>query len=261
MQKNKSLIGIYNTIYKKGEQNHYAKYIGEKSMISMEEKTVLKAVSFKDKIVLDAGCGSGFMCEAILKKGAKKVVGVDYSPEGILRAQKEHTDPRLSFVCSDLMKHTGKYDVVVSLGTLEHMDDPLLALKHLKSLLRPGGKLVLTCPNWSNPRGHMLLTLYFLFKAPITLADLNYLTPVEFEGWAKTLKMKLSWSTFDHNWSQGEKLVKDFERRITNVLRDAKLPNKKDNITEYLKWIEGHVLPLSQKTKWSGALACYVLEK
>ena len=86
----------------------------------------------------------------------------------------------------------GKYDVIVSLGTLEHMDDPLRSLMHLKSLLLPGGKLVLTCPNWSNPRGYMLLTLYFLFNAPITLADLNYLTPVEFQKWAKKLKMKLN---------------------------------------------------------------------
>ena len=33
----------------------------------------------------------------------------------------------------------------------------------------------------------------FLLNAPITLADIHYLSPVDFTKWSKTLNMKLHW--------------------------------------------------------------------
>lgn len=258
IQKNSSLVPIYNEIYKKGERVHYAKYINEKGKIPLEEQMVLNATNFKGKHVLDAGCGSGVMVEAILDKGAKSVVGVDYSKEAIDRAKIEHPDKRLQFVCEDILKHTGKYDVIVSLGTLEHMDNPYQVLKQFKKQLKPGGKIILTCPNWTNPRGYMLLTLKYLFNARITLADINHLTPLEFIAWSKKLNMKLGWETFDSDWSQGDKLVKDFKKRIPNVLRDMGIVNKDEEIDKFLLWIKTHIVPTEKETKYNGALGIYI---
>ena len=120
-----------------------------------------------------------------------------------------------------------KFDVIVSNGTLEHMDDPLKSLKLFKKHLTKNGCIITTSPNWSNPRGYMLMPLLLLFNAPITLADLHYFTPVDFKNFSKQLGMSLSWKTFDKSWGHGDILVEDFKKRLGNVLRDSNLPNNK----------------------------------
>lgn len=45
---------------------------------------------FKDKLVLDSGCGGGRYTNAILTFGAKKVVGVNYGVQGLSIARKNY---------------------------------------------------------------------------------------------------------------------------------------------------------------------------
>lgn len=259
MKKNKDLQTFYDQVYKKGEKKHYTKILFTKNTLPIEETEVLGAVSWKRKTVLDVGCGTGLLGHEIARRGAKKVVGLDFSEEAIHQAQQLHQHPRLSYVCEDIKKHKQTYDIIVSLGTLEHMDNPLATLRAMKRLLAPGGKLVLSCPNWTNPRGYVLQTLRILLDAPITLADLHYLTPIEFQAWSKKLGMKLTWKTFDRDWSHGERLLKDFERRLPNVLnRDMKLNIPDARFTLFLKWIKEHVVALDHTAPYSGALGLYI---
>ncbi len=107
----------------------------------------------------------------------------------------------------------------------------------------------------------MLQTLLRLFDAPITLADLHYLTPIEFETWAKRLGMVLTWHTFDHDWAHGERLITDFKRRLPNVLRDAGLPNKKRNVADLIDWLDTHVRPFNHRSRFSGATGIYIFRQ
>lgn len=260
--KNKDLISFYDKVYKKGEKQHYTRLLfkNSKGGLPIDEHEVLHALNWKNKTVLDVGCGTGLMASEIAKAGAKKVIGIDFSPDAIKTAQAEHEHPNLLYKVEDVKKHRDRYDIVISLGTLEHMDKPFEILKLLKKHLNPGGLILITSPNWSNPRGHILQTLRFLFDAPITLADLHYLTPIEFEAWAKKLQMQLSWKTFDFEWAQGEKLLKDFTRRLPNVLRDMKITGKEKEITAFIDWIKTHVLTLRHDEKWSGATGLYIFK-
>ena len=174
----------------------------------------------------------------IAKKGAKNVVGIDYSKEAIKIAQESHKRQNLQYSNIDVKLIKEKYDVIVSIGTLEHMDDPLKILKIMKSHLAPNGKIIITSPNWTNPRGYILMTLFLLFNSPITLADLHYQTPIDFQNYANKLKMNLKWRTIDKSWAHGEILIKDFQRRIPNVLRDSKLLNKPTISLQIEKWAE-----------------------
>jgi len=258
---NKSLEQFYDKVYVKGDKRHYTKLLFlQQKGLPLEESKALGAVAWRGKRVLDVGCGTGLLAYEIAKRGAAEVVGIDFSKTAITEAEILYRAANLSFLKQDVKDHRGTYDVIISLGTLEHMDDPLGALKLFKRHLRPGGNIVITSPNWSNPRGYMLQTLRFLFDAPITLADLHYLTPLDFERWSKKLGMKLEWETFDFSWAQGEVLLKDFTRRLPNVLRDAKLPNKQANIDRFIKWIKETILPLDHKTKFSGALGLYIFK-
>lgn len=259
--RNKDLKKIYNKIYKKGEKRHFSSLIFSGDKVPPAKLEVLREITWKDKTVLDAGCGTGELAYLIAREGAKKVLGIDYSKEAIALAKKTHRYHGLSFENADLKKVRGKFDIVVSLGTLEHLDKPFEALKKLAGLLTPRGSLIVTCPNWINPRGYILMTLWFLFRAKITLADIHYLTPVEFEEWASRLKLTLSWRTVEQEWGHGEKMIRDFERRLPNVARDSKLPTDRKKIAEFILWFSKHVVPLEKNNDFSGAVGLYHFRK
>lgn len=258
---NKDLTSFYNGVYKKGERRHYTSILLSGDKVPPAKAEVIKEISWKGKIVLDAGCGTGELAYLIAKKGAMHVIGVDYSQEAIAVAKKTYKLPNLEFVCNDIGSIKGKFDVITTLGTIEHTDDPLGVLKQLKNMLTPKGSLIVTCPNWVNPRGYMLLMLKTLFDAKITLADIHFLTPLEFQAWAKKLSMKLQWKTVEHEWAHGEKCIRDFERRLPNVARDSGLHTDIKKILTYINWLETHMVPIEQNTKYGGAVGLYHLKR
>ena len=251
MKKNIGLKKIYNSTFQK------KKRVRETD----EFKEVLKIVQWSGKKVLDVGCGTGELAFLISKKGAK-VKGIDYSEEGIDIAKKKYRHSNLSYELVDVSKKiSGKYDVIVSIGTLEHMDKPYQMLKKFKNHLNPNGKIVITSPNWTNTRGLILMTLRLLFDAPITLADLHYLTPVDFKNWGQRLEMKLTWKTIEHSWGNGEKLISDLKERLPKIFNDMKIKGKQDKIDLFLKWINQKALPIIQSSEEGGAIGIYVLSK
>lgn len=256
-KKNIKLKKFYDKVYRKGEEKHFTNLI-TMGKTSEEYSSVLKEIKWRNKKVIDVGCGTGYFAYQVAKKGGN-VLGIDYSEEAIKIAKERYQHPNLVYKKIDVSKKIiEKFDVVVSIGTLEHMDNPFLMLKKLKKSLKQGGKIIITSPNWTNPRGYILLTLWFLFDAPITLADLHYFTPLDFVKFAKKLKMRLSWRTFDKSWAHGKVLIKDFKRRIPNVLRDAGLPNKKNNISTFINWLETNIIQFDNSLPHSGATAIYV---
>ena len=256
MKNNKELAQFYNKVYVKGEKKHFT--IKRESASLSEINEVLQQISWKGKKVLDVGCGTGLFAFNAAKKGAI-VLGVDFSIEAIQIAKSQYIHKNLKFESTDINKIKEKFDVIVSNGTLEHMDNPLKTLRLFKRRLTKSGCIITTSPNWSNPRGYMLMPLLLLFDAPITLVDLHYFTPIDFKNFAKKLDMKLSWKTFDKSWSHGKILVEDFKKRIPNVLRDSKLPNDKKKINLLIKWIEKNIYSMNNDLPHSGATGLYVL--
>jgi len=259
MKKNKDLKKVYTEVFKKGYENVYTSFkISSKPTDEIME--VLKESTWKGKDVLDVGCGEGQFAYLAARKGAC-IIGLDYIPEAIETAKSRYNHKNLEYKVGDAEKIEGLYDVIVSIGTLEHMTNPEEVLEIFKKHLKPKGKIIITSPNWTNPRGYVLMTLFHLFDAPITLADLHYLTPMNFKKWAKKMRMSIKWRTFDHSWGNGDKMIKDFDRRITNVLRDAKLPNKKKNIQALIDWLKEYVVPEQNEMPHTGALGIYIFSK
>ena len=257
---NKDLKIFFDGIYTVGEEKHFTNFLVTNNP-SSESKEILKKLSWKNKSVLDVGCGTGLFSYLAAKKGAK-VLGIDYSKKAISLALSNYSHKNLSYKCIDAknMKND-KFDIIVSLGTLEHVDNPLQMLKNFKRHLNSNGKIIITSPNWTNPRGYMLLILYFLFDFPITLADLHYFTPIDFKKFAKKLDMTLNWNTFDFSWGNGDILVNDFKRRIPKILSDMKLDVNQKKINNLLKWIKNNVVPFDNKLPHGGASGIYIFSQ
>lgn len=91
---------------------------------------------------IDLGCGSGRVAH-VLAKHYEKVRAIDLSPEMVDLAQRKRPHPRILFEAADLMTITGQYDLVISMMTLHHLPDVEAALKHVASLVKPGGTAIL----------------------------------------------------------------------------------------------------------------------
>lgn len=99
----------------------------------------------RDMRILDAGCGTGWMCERLVRFGS--VVGTDLADEVVDRARERV--PAASFVAGDIMDVDvgGDFDVIVSLEVLSHVADQPAFLRRLRSLLRAEGRLIIATQN------------------------------------------------------------------------------------------------------------------
>jgi SAM-dependent methyltransferase len=105
-----------------------------------------------DRIVLDAGCGSGYGAE-LLAMVARRVVGVDYDPEAVAANRVRYAyRTNLTFReadVADLSLPDESFDVIVSFEVYEHIERAKSErfLGHLARLCRSGGYVLLSTPN------------------------------------------------------------------------------------------------------------------
>lgn len=94
--------------------------------------------------VLDAGCGSGPLMEALRARDAV-VAGFDVSPAMVDLARQrlgDDADLRVADLGAPLPYPDGAFDLVVASLSLHYVEDWASALAELHRVLRPGGRLV-----------------------------------------------------------------------------------------------------------------------
>lgn len=97
--------------------------------------------------VLDVGCGTGVLLEAILRRfPTVQVTGVDLSPS-MLHFARQRLPDHIRLVegpAEDLPVDDARFDLVVSCSAFHYFDRPDKALDEMKRVLKPGGQLVIT---------------------------------------------------------------------------------------------------------------------
>ena len=137
----------------------------------------LQMVNLKDRLILEAGCGTGRGSQRLSSYGARVFaldIGfnlVDYT------RQRCQCEPTVASILS-LPFPDNIFDVVFSTEVVEHTPDPLQAVLEMYRILKPGGHLVLSTPNW-------------LWQAPVRLASVMRLRPYAgFENFIKPSQLR-----------------------------------------------------------------------
>ncbi len=256
MHSNESLKDIYNAAYSEGKL--YAGASDSFFTFPTADVTefVLRNVDFKGKDVLEVGCGTGETAYAIAMAGARSVLAIDYSEEAIKGCNARYSHPNLNYLVSSYDAIQDDFDVVVLQEVIEHLDEPEAAILSLMGKARPSGSLVVTCPNFTNLRGHIWMTLQLLFQVPMSLSDIHFFSPFDFLDIAEKHKLNLEWTTFAHDRVYGEKLIQDMRKRLTNAIRDAGMDNSR--VDDLMRWLEQVIRIDTVETKYNGGKGFYI---
>lgn len=98
----------------------------------------------RDHLLLDLGCGPGSVTIDLSQRVAR-AVGVDASPEAVLRARRDAAARgagACEFLVADVYRlpfADAAFDVVFAHQLLQHLADPVEALRESARVLRPGG--------------------------------------------------------------------------------------------------------------------------
>lgn len=105
--------------------------------------------------VLDCGCGPGTItCDIAAAVNPGEVVGLDAAESQIERARAGAQQRHLSnarFQAGDVYTlpfEANRFDCVFSHALLEHLRDPLAAMKEFHRVLKPGGVAAVRAPDW-----------------------------------------------------------------------------------------------------------------
>jgi SAM-dependent methyltransferase len=98
---------------------------------------------FKDKVVIEGGCGKGRHTQLAARWGARDVVGVDLSAavETAFAATRDFENAHV--VQADIyhLPFARKFDYAFSVGVLHHLPDPRAGFLSLASKVKPGGHI------------------------------------------------------------------------------------------------------------------------
>lgn len=120
---------------------------GYRSEIEHRHRYSLLDEVVKEKLVLDAACGSGYG-SYIISRNARMVIGIDISKEAVDFCKQNYTNSNLKYMQMSVAKmdfEDNIFDVVVSFETIEHLPYTLQCdfLKEITRVIKKDGLLII----------------------------------------------------------------------------------------------------------------------
>lgn len=140
--------------------------------VYLRKEVILSFIS-KEKDILDVGCGWAILSIYLAKHG-HNVTAIDNSQTEISIAQGMVTRYRasvaLKLAAAQRLDFPDRaFDLVIWEEVLEHLEEPLLALKEGFRVLRPEGKIILSVPNSRSLRARIFQ--FFGLKSLLSCAE------------------------------------------------------------------------------------------
>jgi SAM-dependent methyltransferase len=140
------LVSLYATYHSRdgGDEASWDRLMGQ---VFGESADLLSATRHRSggSRLLDVGCGFGGFV-ALMRERGWDAVGVDPSP-AVVEAATRRGRPVRQGTLEDLGANRGGYDAVTMFYVLEHLADPMRALRTAWDLLAPGGTVLIRVPN------------------------------------------------------------------------------------------------------------------
>ena len=140
---------------------------------------------FKNLNILDIGCGGGLLSEPMSRLGGN-VTGIDASEKNIISAKihAKQNNLNISYFCNspENFKSNKKFDVVLNMEIVEHVEDVNLFIKKSSELLKKNGLMFVATLN-RTLKSYIFAIIgaeYILRWLPIGTHEWNkFLTPEE----------------------------------------------------------------------------------
>lgn len=189
--------------------------------------------------ILDVGCGIGYFLEVAIQRGWE-VYGTEYTDEAI----KICSDKGINMQQGKLDHknyNEGDFDIITSFEVIEHINNPAEEVNNFYKLLRKGGVLYLTTPNFNSLLRYRLNANYNVICYP---EHLSYYTP-------KSLKKLFSNANF-------QKLKIETSGLSLTRLRTSKGASNQAFISEYS---DDEILRNQFESKWYLQLTKTIINK
>lgn len=183
---------------------------------------------FAGRSVLDAGCGPGHHLNVVAPH-AGRVVGVDLNTAEIARRNTQaHANVTVLEDDIGAMKLGELFDIVYSVGVVQHTDDPTATVRNLEAHVRPGGHLILWVysheGNWLNrtlvefTKGHVFRRM----PRPALLVMARGLTAALYPAVLTIYRLPLPWLPYYEYFENFRRL--SFQRNLQNVFDKLNAP-------------------------------------
>ena len=136
--------------------------------LSLREELALQWLTPAESF-LDIGCGTGELCRKASHKFTS-IQGCDISNEALSIAKQNGIScQKVDLNESILPYDAGSFDAVTALDVIEHLFDPPTFLILVHQILKPGGQLILSTPNFRKLKNLLILAAHGHF--PKTSGD------------------------------------------------------------------------------------------
>ena len=166
--KEEEMIKLYaqDTYFRSGDNSGYTSYETQKESLKLTFRSFLKQLHNKGLSggrLLEVGCGYGYLLEEAEKYFHYRV-GTDYSAEAVKQASK-CCDRAIVGGVNDLSEEEN-FDMIITVGVIEHIYSPNQFNQTLRARLVEGGKLIHATPDMGSFWRYLMGKRWSSFKVP-----------------------------------------------------------------------------------------------